>query len=199
MRPPPMVNRVLTSPSLRWPDRFRGGPATPTYVYRYADHDRSARAKPNPCSGGRFPLPLRAPDRAHRRAVAGQAADQPVGRRAAASGSGRYPPNKGIDAFRTTIATWLGKRFKLPRAVDPDGEVLVLNGTREGLFLAAISAARWVGPRDGKPAVLIPNPFYAAYSAGAIAAGCEPVYLPATREHGFLPDLDALDDKLLKR
>jgi aspartate/methionine/tyrosine aminotransferase len=112
---------------------------------------------------------------------------------------GRYPPNKGIDAFRTTIATWLGKRFKLPRAVDPDSEVLVLNGTREGLFLAAISAARWVGPRDGKPAVLIPNPFYAAYSAGAIAAGCEPVYLPATREHGFLPDLDALDDKLLKR
>ena len=112
---------------------------------------------------------------------------------------GRYPPNKGIDAFRTTIATWLGKRFKLPRAVDPDSEVLVLNGTREGLFLAAISAARWVGPREGKPAVLIPNPFYAAYSAGAIAAGCEPVYLPATREHGFLPDLDALDDKLLKR
>ena len=112
---------------------------------------------------------------------------------------GRYPPNKGTDAFRTTIATWLGKRFKLPRAVDPDSEVLVLNGTREGLFLAAISAARWVGPRDGKPAVLIPNPFYAAYSAGAIAAGCEPVYLPATREHGFLPDLDALDDKLLRR
>jgi aspartate/methionine/tyrosine aminotransferase len=112
---------------------------------------------------------------------------------------GRYPPNKGIDAFRTTVATWLGKRFRLPRAVDPDNEVLVLNGTREGLFLAAISAARWVGPRDGKPAVLIPNPFYAAYSAGAIAAGCEPVYLPATREHDFLPDLDALDDKLLKR
>ena len=112
---------------------------------------------------------------------------------------GRYPPNKGIDAFRTTVATWLGKRFRLPRAVDPDSEVLVLNGTREGLFLAAISAARWVGPRDGKPAVLIPNPFYAAYSAGAIAAGCEPVYLPATREHDFLPDLDALDDKLLKR
>jgi aspartate/methionine/tyrosine aminotransferase len=112
---------------------------------------------------------------------------------------GRYPPNKGIDAFRTTIAAWLGKRFTLPRAVDPDSEVLVLNGTREGLFLAAIAAARWVGPRDGKPAVLIPNPFYAAYSAGAIAAGCEPVYLPATREHGFLPDLDALDDKLLAR
>jgi aspartate/methionine/tyrosine aminotransferase len=47
--------------------------------------------------------------------------------------------------------------------------------------------------------VLIPNPFYAAYSAGALAAGCEPVYLPATRESSFLPDLDALDEALLKR
>jgi len=60
-----------------------------------------------------------------------------------------------------------------------------------------------VPPRAGKagvlPAVLIPNPFYAAYSAGALAAGCEPVYLPATRESHFLPNLGALDDALLSR
>ena len=36
-------------------------------------------------------------------------------------------------------------------------------------------------------------------SAGAVAAGCEPVYLPATAKTGFLPDLDALDDELLAR
>jgi aspartate/methionine/tyrosine aminotransferase len=47
--------------------------------------------------------------------------------------------------------------------------------------------------------MLIPNPFYAAYAAGAIDADCEPVYLPTTRETGFLPDLDALDDELLAR
>jgi len=112
---------------------------------------------------------------------------------------GRYPANKGIEPFRKAVATWLGKRFKLPRPVDPETEVLVLNGTREGLFLAAISATRWVAPRAGTPAVLIPNPFYAAYAAGALAAGCEPVYLPATRDSGFLPDLAALDEALLKR
>ena len=77
--------------------------------------------------------------------------------------------------------------------------MLVLNGTREGLFLAALAAKSWVTPRAGQPAVLIPNPFYAAYSAGAIAANCEPVYLPATVATGFLPDLDALDDELLAR
>jgi N-succinyldiaminopimelate aminotransferase len=112
---------------------------------------------------------------------------------------GRYPPNKGIDAFRQAVADWLGRRYRLPRPVDPETEVLVLNGTREGLFLAAIAARRWVAPRAGTPAVLIPNPFFAAYAAGALAAGCEPVYLPATRESGFLPDLDALDDRLLAR
>jgi aspartate/methionine/tyrosine aminotransferase len=112
---------------------------------------------------------------------------------------GRYPANKGVEPFRRAVATWLNRRYKLARPVDPESEVLVLNGTREGLFLAAIAAKRWVARRAGKPAVLIPNPFYAAYAAGALAAECEPVYMPATRKSGFLPDLDALDDALLAR
>ncbi len=112
---------------------------------------------------------------------------------------GRYPANKGLDAFGEAVAQWLGRRYTLQRPVDPAAEVLVLNGTREGLFLAALAAKNWVGPRAGRPAMLIPNPFYAAYAAGAIGAECEPVFLPTTRETGFLPDLDALDDELLAR
>jgi N-succinyldiaminopimelate aminotransferase len=77
--------------------------------------------------------------------------------------------------------------------------VLVLNGTREGLFLGAIAARRYVSARAGTPAVLIPNPFYAAYAAGALAAGCEPVYLPTDAATGFLPDLDAIPDELFAR
>jgi len=112
---------------------------------------------------------------------------------------GRYSANKGIEPFRRAVADWLARRYRLTRGVDPESEVLVLNGTREGLFLAAISARRLVTRRTGKPAILIPNPFYAAYAAGALAADCEPVYLPATRATGFLPDLDALDESLLTR
>ena len=112
---------------------------------------------------------------------------------------GRYPPNKGIEPYRQAVAAWLSRRYRLPRALDPETEVLVLNGTREGLFLAAIAARRWLGARAAEPAMLIPNPFYAAYAAGSLAAGCEPVYLPATRATGFLPDLDALDETLLAR
>jgi N-succinyldiaminopimelate aminotransferase len=112
---------------------------------------------------------------------------------------GRYPMNKGIDAFAQAVGQWLDRRYRLERPVDPATEVLVLNGTREGLFLAALAAKNWVAPRAGRPAVLIPNPFYAAYAAGAIAADCEQVYLPATTASGFLPDLDALSEGLLAR
>jgi aspartate/methionine/tyrosine aminotransferase len=112
---------------------------------------------------------------------------------------GRYPMNKGLDDFCRAAADWLGRRFALPRPIDPTSEILVLNGSREGLFLAAIAAARFVGGRRGRPAMLIPNPFYAAYAAGAVAANCEPVYLPATAATGFLPDLDALPEELLAR
>jgi aspartate/methionine/tyrosine aminotransferase len=112
---------------------------------------------------------------------------------------GRYPMNKGLDEFAQAVGLWLDRRYTLARPVDPATEVLVLNGTREGLFLAALAAKNFVTPRAGRPAVLIPNPFYAAYAAGAIAADCEPVYLPATAATGFLPDLDALGEDLLAR
>jgi aspartate/methionine/tyrosine aminotransferase len=112
---------------------------------------------------------------------------------------GRYPLARGIEPFRVAAANWLSTRFRLPRPVDPDSEILVLNGSREGLFFAAITAARHVGPRKGAPAILMPNPFYPAYGAGARAAGCEQIYLPTTVANGFLPDLDTLDEALLAR
>ena len=77
--------------------------------------------------------------------------------------------------------------------------MLIFNGLREGLFLAGIAAERWAKGRPGRPAILMPNPFYGAYEAGAVAAHADPVFLPATAATGFLPDLDALTDELLAR
>ena len=114
-------------------------------------------------------------------------------------GFGRYPMTRGIDPFRQAVAQWLERRYRLARAVDPATEVIVLNGSREGLFLAAIAARRFGAPRKGKPAILLPNPFYMAYFAGAEAAGCEPIALPATRDTGFLPDYETISDDLLAR
>ncbi|GEC15632.1 aminotransferase class I/II-fold pyridoxal phosphate-dependent enzyme [Nitrobacter winogradskyi] len=111
----------------------------------------------------------------------------------------RYPMARGIEPFRRAAADWLSRRFALPRAIDPDTEILALNGSREGLFYAAIAAARNIAPRKGPPAILMPNPFYPAYGAGARAANCETIFLPATGANGFLPDLDALDESTLAR
>jgi N-succinyldiaminopimelate aminotransferase len=112
---------------------------------------------------------------------------------------GHYPANKGTDLFRKAVTGWLSRRYDLARPLDPETEVLVLNGTREGLFLAALAAARNAPQRAGNPAILVPNPCYGAYSAGASASHCETVYMPAIAASGFLPDLDSLDDALLAR
>ena len=45
----------------------------------------------------------------------------------------------------------------------------------------------------------MPNPFYQAYGAAALAAGAEPVLVAATAETGFLPDYAGLPAELLDR
>ncbi len=113
---------------------------------------------------------------------------------------GKYPPIRGAGEVRQAISDWLSKRYALAGGVDAEREVLMLSGSREGLFFACLPA---VGRKDvkGQPAILMCNPYYSAYIAGAIAVGAEPVYLNATKANGFLPDLDELahDDALLAR
>lgn len=115
-------------------------------------------------------------------------------------GFGRYPAIRGTDAFRRTVAGWLERRYGLSDGtIDVERGILPLNGSREGLFYAALEARRrWRGTSD-RPAILLPNPFYQAYAAGAVAAGCEVVMIDAGPETGFLPDLDALPAELLAR
>jgi N-succinyldiaminopimelate aminotransferase len=114
-------------------------------------------------------------------------------------GFAKYPMLRGTDRFRAAAANWLGRRYKLPRALDANKEVLVLNGSREGLFLASIAAKRILGERGGKPAIIVPNPFYPAYGAGAEVTGCELVALPAYAKNNFIPDYDSISDELMAR
>src|SRR4051812_36204259 len=57
---------------------------------------------------------------------------------------GRYPGNAGTDGFRSVVAAWLGRRYQLPLPMEALAEILVLGGSREGIFLAAIAAKRFV-------------------------------------------------------
>jgi len=101
-----------------------------------------------------------------------------------------YPATRGIPALRGTIADWLTRRFRLPSgSIDPERQILPLNGTREGLF----AFAQAVIDRSRDPLVLMPNPFYQIYEGAALLAGAEPRYLPCIAENGFVPDYDAVD------
>jgi len=103
---------------------------------------------------------------------------------------GRYPPPDGLPIWREAIREWLHRRFAIsPALLDKDYQILPVNGTREGLFLIP-QIARAKSPH--KTHIAMPNPFYQLYAAATLAAGRLPLYLNATNETGFLPDLDAL-------
>lgn len=108
---------------------------------------------------------------------------------------GRYPPNDGDEDLRVAIADWIVRRYGV--RLDP-GRILALNGTREGLFNAALALSPET-KGGGRPVVLVPNPFYQAYGAGALAAGAELFPVAAAAETGFLPDYAALPPALLDR
>ncbi|HEY4944465.1 MAG TPA: aminotransferase class I/II-fold pyridoxal phosphate-dependent enzyme [Rhizomicrobium sp.] len=112
---------------------------------------------------------------------------------------GIYPPINGSADWREAAAAWLTTRFKLAAgSIDPDKNLLPLNGTREGLFLALFTVMP-DAKAGQRPAVLIPNPFYQCYAAAALSAGAEPVFVPATAATGFLPDYASLPPALLER
>jgi succinyldiaminopimelate transaminase len=110
-----------------------------------------------------------------------------------------YPLAQGTPAFRTAVVDWLVRRYHLPPAmVDADRHVLPVAGTREALFMIALSAVpEWSG--GSRPAVLMPNPFYHVYAGAAVVAGAEPVFLPTSARTGFLPDIDRIPRAVLER
>ena len=111
------------------------------------------------------------------------------------SGFGVYPPNDGTPELLSAIAAWIARRYGVTLAED---RLMALNGTREGLFNAAIALCPET--KNGqRPVVLMPNPFYQVYAVAALTVGAEPVYVPATAATGHLPDYASLPKGVLDR
>ncbi len=107
---------------------------------------------------------------------------------------GRYPPNEGTPGLRAAICGWLGRRYGV--TLDPERQVMALNGTREGLYNAGMALIPET--KNGqRPVVLMPNPFYQVYMISAISVGAEPVFVPATAETGHLPDFSSVAPEVL--
>jgi succinyldiaminopimelate transaminase len=112
----------------------------------------------------------------------------------------KYPPMAGTQELRQAIAAWLTRRYKLAgaAAIDPMRHVVGCAGTKEALYLlAGLAVPRRKAGR--RPVVLLPNPYYLVYNGAATMAGADAVFLDATHDNGFMPDLTAIPRATLER
>lgn len=85
-----------------------------------------------------------------------------------------YPATAGLPALRQSCANWVQRRYGL--ALNPDAQILPINGSREALFAFAQTVV------DGSKAgatVVCPNPFYQIYEGAALLAGAQAFYAPS--------------------
>jgi LL-diaminopimelate aminotransferase len=103
----------------------------------------------------------------------------------------QYPSYEGKLTFRTAVADWYKRTFKVD--LDPRNEVLTLIGSKEGIAHAPLA---FINPGD---VALIPDPAYPVYRTATAFAGGEPVVMPLLKENKFLPDLEAIPSEVARR
>jgi LL-diaminopimelate aminotransferase len=103
-----------------------------------------------------------------------------------------YPSSMGEADFREAIQKWYAVRFNLD--YNSETEITGLIGGKEGI---ANIARAFINPKD---IVLVPTPGYPVYENGATKL-CDgiPYLMPLNEENNFLPDLDSIDTKILRK
>jgi LL-diaminopimelate aminotransferase len=102
-----------------------------------------------------------------------------------------YPETAGLPQLREAIAGWYQRRFSV--VLDPNGEVLPLIGSKEGIGHIAFV---FIEPGD---IALVPDPGYPVYGMGTLLAGGEPYFMPLRAENDFLPDFEAIPQEVVRR
>ncbi len=97
----------------------------------------------------------------------------------------RYPAQRGTPRLRQAIAAWLKQRHRT--IVDPDTQVLVLIGSKEGLGHLPTTCVQ-----EGDN-VLVPDLGYPVYGQATLLAGGQPRVFSLSSQRGFLPDFDELE------
>jgi len=94
----------------------------------------------------------------------------------------RYSVSRGIPGLRKALAGYYQRRFDV--ALDPETEVVVTLGSKEGL---ANLASAITSPGD---TILVPNPSYPIHQFGFIIAGAAVRSVPAAPDESMLQALD---------
>lgn len=102
-----------------------------------------------------------------------------------------YQPYAGLPSLREAFTQWYHRFFAVD--LDPNTEILPLIGSKEGIMHISMA---FLNPGDE---VLVPNPGYPTYrSATELAGGVVRDYL-LDEAHGWLPDLEALEQRDLSK
>ncbi|WP_425420670.1 pyridoxal phosphate-dependent aminotransferase [Phaeodactylibacter xiamenensis] len=102
-----------------------------------------------------------------------------------------YQSYMGIPELRAAFAEWYEKWFGA--SLDPEGEILPLMGSKEGLMHIAMAFL------ESGDEVLVPNPGYPAYRAVSNLTGATIREYKLEPERGWLPDMEALESTDLSR
>ncbi len=105
-------------------------------------------------------------------------------------GLSAYPATLGEPALRQAIARWLDRRYRL--AVDPQTQILPVNGSREALFAFAQTVLGQPKSPGKSSIVVCPNPFYQIYEGAALLGGAQPYYVPSVASRNFTQDWDSV-------
>ncbi|MGY1487940.1 succinyldiaminopimelate transaminase [Methylobacillus pratensis] len=111
------------------------------------------------------------------------------------AGLATYPTTLGIAKLRETISSWIAKRYQIP-ALNPDTEIIPVNGNREALFAFAQTVIDSSLPQ---PVVISPNPFYQIYEGAALLAGAEPYFLNTLPGNDFGMAFETVPESVLQR
>ncbi len=105
----------------------------------------------------------------------------------------QYPTDehKGMRVFREAVSRWYGRKYGV--RLDPETEVLALNGLKEGIHHFIMAT---VNPGD---VVLVTNPGYPAYKANILMAGAEACEVPLIEKNGFLPAFEEIPESVCQR
>ena len=88
------------------------------------------------------------------------------------------------------VCSYYKRRFGVE--ITPE-QVASCNGSQEGCGHIGMALC------DEGDTVLLPNPCYPVFIAGAKLAGAEPYYYPLVKEHGFLPYVAGIPEEVARR
>lgn len=101
-----------------------------------------------------------------------------------------YTPMGGAPEFLKAVQEYYQNRFSVD--LDPKNEIVALIGSKEGIFNINHTL---LDPGD---LVLMPDPFYPVYLAGAQIADCRISFMPLIQENNFLPDFKSIPEHIAK-